>query len=111
MSLSTGKMRHTVTIEQRVPERDSFGGISEKWQVWASGVAADINAYKGKENFASDQILATQILKCRIRYRKGLTPDMRVVYRGIPYVISFLFNIGLRNETWEIHLTQGKGTG
>lgn len=111
MALRTGSLRHTVRIEERVPNKDKMGGQSGEWRVWRAGVAASIEPLKGKELFNAEQAQSEMIGRCKIRYREGLRPDMRIVYRGVAYGITVILNPSMKNEYLEIMLNQGKNEG
>lgn len=75
--MNIGKMRFRVTIQYKSVVRDSVGGETVTWTdeatVWAS-----INALRGREYFASQQIQGEATHKIEMWYRKGLTPDKRL---------------------------------
>ena len=52
---------------------------------------ANINPISGKEYYSAETINSDLTHKIRLRYRKGITPDMRVIYNDrIFYIISVI---------------------
>lgn len=77
--MKPGNLRHRITLEQITRASDGAGGYTETWSVVAN-VYADVYPLKGQERYDAQQIQATQSHRVTIRYRAGITPDMRVKY-------------------------------
>jgi SPP1 family predicted phage head-tail adaptor len=77
--MKIGKLRHRIKIQKYTAGRDSFGGEEPVWtdvaEVWAR-----VSPVSGKEFFASAQVNAEVTTKITMRYIKGITPKMRVVF-------------------------------
>lgn len=79
MSLAAGTLNRQVTLQRAVPAGDGQGGTTRTWTDVAATWAA-ISARGGKEFQTAKQTRATLTDEVRIRYRTGITADMRVVY-------------------------------
>lgn len=73
-----GAMRHRVTLQRPSAELDSRGQPVE-WMDVAT-VWAAVEPLRGREFWAAQQVNAEQTVRIRIRYRPGVTSDMRVLY-------------------------------
>jgi SPP1 family predicted phage head-tail adaptor len=77
--MKIGKLRQRIKIQKYTAGRDSFGGEEPVWtdvaEVWAR-----VSPVSGKEFFASAQVNAEVTTKITMRYIKGITPKMRVVF-------------------------------
>ena len=87
------RLKHRVRIEQRNAVRDGAGGTTYEWvlldEVWAevgasSGGRVKQTAQGGNENIAA--------LPIRIRYRDGITDQMRIAYKGTSFSIAHIEN-------------------
>ena len=85
--MRSGMLRHRVTIEQKVPTRDTFGGEVETWTLVAT-VWASVEPLQGREYLAARQLQAELTTRIRIRRRTGILPQMRVVWGSHTYDIQ-----------------------
>jgi SPP1 family predicted phage head-tail adaptor len=86
--MQAGKLRHRVDLQKKVTGRNpETGGISEEWQpvttVWAS-----IEPLSAREFIAAGATQASVTTRITIRYREGVTAQMRAVSRGKIYNIE-----------------------
>jgi len=79
-TLSAGRLRHRVTIQQKVEVQDTFGEMNVEWQNFASNVPAEIAPLSAREFIAAKAVQATVSTKITIRYRTGILANMRVVH-------------------------------
>ncbi|MFT5175959.1 MAG: SPP1 family predicted phage head-tail adaptor [Hyphomicrobiaceae bacterium] len=91
-----GALRHRVTIEEPVRTADEAGGAEITWQTVAS-VWAEIQPKTGREVFESDQLGGRVTHDVRMRFRKGVTPKMRIFHNALTD-IRFAANVGERGE-------------
>ena len=79
--MRSGMLRHRVTLQRFQQGQDAYGGPVKTWEdvaiVWAS-----LEAMSGREFFASQQAQSEVTQRIRIRYRAGVTADMRVIHNG-----------------------------
>ena len=80
MTIQAGKLRHTITIQQRTG-RDSTGALAE-WTDFATNVRASAEPLQGREYMAASGEQSAVTTRFRMRYIPGVTPDMRVVCEG-----------------------------
>jgi len=75
--VNAGDLRHRVTIESPARTSDEAGGATIEWQsvgdVWAA-----IWPRAAYENLRNDRIAGTATHDIWIRYRKDVTPEMRI---------------------------------
>ncbi len=69
-------LRHRLVLESRVHVGDGGGGATETWTpittLWAA-----VRQKGGREQEAADRLAAKTTTEITIRYREGVTPDMR----------------------------------
>ena len=81
--MRSGMLRHRVTLQKKIVAVDDYGAAigDAPWEdvatVWAS-----LEAMSGREFFASQQAQSEVTQRIRIRYRAGVTADMRVIHNG-----------------------------
>jgi len=77
--MKIGELRHRVTIQGLVRVPDGFGGYSEIWQdkarIWAS-----IEPLRGQELYFARQTLQQVTHRVVLRYIRGITRGMRIVW-------------------------------
>lgn len=102
--------RHRVTLQQRVTALDD-GLPVEQWQDWAT-VWAAVEPIRGREYFAAAAVEAEGTVRIRIRYRAGVTPDMRVVYGQRVFWVQSVIDVGGRHREAQLmcrEVTAGGG--
>lgn len=78
--LNAGRLRHRVTIEAPQHTQDpQTGEIVTTWASFASNVAAAIEPVSVREFVAAQAVQSRIEVRIVIRYRSGLTPNMRLV--------------------------------
>ena len=94
--MEAGRLRHRVTIQERVTVQDPNGDPVVTWTDWATNVPAEILPVSGREFLAGQGITAQVTVKIRIRWRRGLKPTMRFVHAvdlsGSP-ILYYYYNI------------------
>ncbi|MEY9096281.1 phage head closure protein [Paenibacillus sp. RC84] len=79
--MNSGALRHRITLQKKETGSDDEGLPLVNWIDFAS-VSAAIEPLRGREYFAAAAANAESTIKVRIRYRQGVTADMRVLYNG-----------------------------
>jgi SPP1 family predicted phage head-tail adaptor len=79
--MQIGKLRHRVIIQEKVLTPDGQGGNSQSWREFAT-VWASVESQGGREFQTARQTRATLTDQVVMRYRAGITSDMRIVHRG-----------------------------
>lgn len=85
--MRAGTLRHRVQIEHKAETRDSYGGVTAAWAVFASSVPAAILPVSGREFFAAEANQAEVSAKIVLRDLSGLKPSMRILHGGHQYNI------------------------
>ena len=83
--MDPGKLNKRITfqLQDLALEDEDWKDIATTW--------ANINPISGKEYYSAETINSDLTHKIRLRYRRGITPDMRVLYNGrIFYIISVI---------------------
>lgn len=87
-NLNTGQLRHRISIEHFVTEKDVLGQeIEGEWKTLKK-VWADIKTMQGREYFAAAASQAENTSRFIIRYTEGITNDMRIIYDGRTFDIE-----------------------
>lgn len=102
----TGNFRHRLTIQQVGETRDSFGGVVSTWGTFAT-VWGSVEPLRGRELIAAQERQAKIDVRIRIRYLRGVTAKMRVVFGTHTYeIVSVInpemLNIELQLMCWEL---------
>jgi len=95
--MRAGDLRHRITLQQKTETRDSFGAVIETWNDVAT-LYASIEPLRGKEFFDAQQVNAEVTIRIRIRYRSGVTPNMRVLFGTRTFDIQSVINVDERNR-------------
>jgi len=79
MNLSAGRLTRRITLQQKIASgQDAYGVPSTTWQDVAT-VWAAVEPISGREFWAQQQVQAEATIRIWIRYRIGITADMRAV--------------------------------
>ena len=99
--MQSGKLRHKVTIERKIETKSTTGAVAVTWETFTP-IWASIETLKAYEKAASAGTWPKADVKVCCRYKAGVLPTMRVVYRGIVYSILGINNIEERNRELEL---------
>jgi len=98
MSLNAGHLDQLVVLQSRATGQDAHGQANGAWQAVAT-LWAQVQPLRGNEFFAAGQTHAEVDVRIRIRYRAGVLPTMRVLWRGTPHdIISVIEPNGGREQ-------------
>jgi len=99
--IEAGQFRHRVSVQQLAGGQDETGQEEAGWaeiaQRWAS-----IEPLSGREFFQGKQLEAEVTVRIRMRYLRGLTPKMRVVYGARAFDVQHVINVEERNRELEL---------
>jgi SPP1 family predicted phage head-tail adaptor len=96
--MKIGELRHRVVLQQKTVTEDALKQQSETW-VDVTTVWAAIEPLSGREYFAAKQVNAEVSVRITIRYRKGVTPDMRVVFGNRTFEVLSVIDPKERRES------------
>jgi SPP1 family predicted phage head-tail adaptor len=97
-TFGAGKMRHVIKIQQKAETRNTFGEPVITWSDVSSSVRAQIVPISGSETFNDPKMTSQEIKEFHIRYRSGLTPKDRIIWKNISYNIEEIINEDERNR-------------
>ena len=100
--MQAGQLRHKLDIETELNSQDAYGQTTQEWVVFLRGIWAAIEPISGREYFSSQQVNAEISHRIKIRYRTGITPNMRVKFSTRYFNIVSV--IDLKEAHREIHL-------
>lgn len=80
--MRAGTLRDYVTIQSLTTSQDTYGGVTEAWEDFAS-VWAEVHYLSGNELWRAQQTNAEVRGRVRIRYRSDIKPTMRVKYGSV----------------------------
>lgn len=96
--MQAGKLDHRVTIEGKSVSRSAIGEEVVAWVAVAT-LWAKVEPLRGREFFAAQQMQDAADYRITIRYRPGLTRDMRVIWREQCFdVVSVLEPFGAKQS-------------
>ena len=90
--MRAGWLRKRVTIQEKRADRDPFGAERIIW-VNVATVWAGVEPLRGREYLEAKQMQADVSTRIRMRYRSGVTPEMRVLYDGRTYEIESVIDV------------------
>lgn len=86
MSLDPGKLRHRITIQKPITSQDLETGVSTtNWVNVAQNVPAAIEPLSVREFVAAQAMQSQVTARIVIRYRPGLTAQMRILHGSRVY--------------------------
>lgn len=104
-----GDLKKIISIQKQSNVSDGMGGQTTSWVDLVSGTTAPTSIYaaiwplSAKEQISSQKEIGTITHKVRIRYRPGVTGDMRVKY-GTRYfnILGPAINAGSENRVLDL---------
>ncbi len=103
--MRAGELRHRVTIQQKSVVRGTYGEEDVAWTdvatVWGS-----VEPLQGREFIEAKQTQAEITTRIRIRYRSGISPEMRAVWDGHIYDIEAVIDVGGRKRELQLMCTE-----
>ncbi len=79
--MRAGDLRQRVTIQQASYTRNAYAERVTNWSTFAT-VWGAVEALNGRELVEARQVQAEINIRVRIRYRAGITAQMRVTFSG-----------------------------
>jgi SPP1 family predicted phage head-tail adaptor len=106
-----GLLQHRIKFQQRSITKNPSNGEDVVVWVDVATVWAQFDPVRGREFFASRQNFTEQVAWFRIRYRVGLTTEMRILFKSKHYDIDSLVNVRGLNLELEIFAKEGLTDG
>lgn len=93
--MQAGKLDSRITIQRRTTSTDHENQTVENWTEWARPWARYIQQ-GGSEEVDGEQVVSAETARFVIRWRSGVTSDMRIIHEGETYYIRSIKRIGRR---------------
>lgn len=98
---NTGQFRHRITFQEFTETTNENGFPVEDWQdkhyLWAM-----IKTLQGREYHQAAATQNENTVRFVVRYTSGITPDMRILYKGRVFDIVSVINDDEMNKTLTI---------
>lgn len=110
-TLRAGALGNRVTIQRRKPG-GGLGHASNAWEdVFPAPLWANIRFGSGSEAIRAGQVASKAQVSIRIRWRVGVTAEMRAVSGGVVYTIKAVLPDMRRREYMDLvcEVTNGQG--
>jgi len=91
--MRAGDLRHYAAFRSVTKAEDGMGGITETWSTDFSAYIA-IWPFSVREAAENMRVSADVTHKIRMRYRTGVTPDMRISWNSRTFEIKGVMNRG-----------------
>jgi SPP1 family predicted phage head-tail adaptor len=111
-----GRANQRLKLQAKSVTRNSIGEEIVAWTDVVTETAdhaiwAEAWPMKGREFFAAQQTQYAADVRFRIRYRDGITREMRILWKDEPYDIVMLVDVGAGRHTIEILAVNGIRNG
>lgn len=106
MGLSAGEFDQRVKLQSKSVTRSGIGAEIVTW-VDVATVWAKVEPIRGREFFAAAQMQESTDHRVTIRYRTGVTRDMRIMWRNAPLDIVSVIDVKARKENLELMCLSG----
>lgn len=95
--MQAGRLRHRVIIQSAVEARNAYGEAIKTWSTVAT-VYASVEPIRGREMFDAEQVQSEVTHRVRLRYRPGLTSQMRLLFNARTFEVQTVINVNERNR-------------
>lgn len=99
--IAAGDLRDSITLQSRSEAVDALGGITESWSTTIS-TRAKVEPIRGEERATMAQANAAADYRFWIRYRSGVTPQLRLVWDSREFDIVSALPLGNERRYIEI---------
>lgn len=107
--LTAGKLRHSITWQEKTQTPDGGGGYTYTTSDTAT-MRAYIKPVSTNERFFAQRIESDVTHKIFIRYRTDLNPAMRIKFGARFFQVKGFINIEEQNKWLEISAVEGEST-
>lgn len=91
MALSSGRLRHRITIQEKINTQDPLtGAIVETWADKWVNISAEVKPLSAKEFIAANSVHSQVTARIVIRFLEGIDASMRIIFREKIYNIAGL---------------------
>ena len=111
-----GRANQRIKLQAKSVTRNAIGEEVVTWTDVVTDTAdhaiwAEAWPLKGREFFAAQLTQYAAAVRFRIRYRDGVTREMRVLWNSEPYDIIMIVDVGAARQTIEILAVNGIRNG
>lgn len=99
--MQAGRLRHRVSIQQRVEARNGYGELISTWSTLAT-VWGSVEPIRGREFFEAEQVQSEISTRVRIRYYDGITAQMRVLFGSRKLQILAVIDVNERHKEMQL---------
>lgn len=99
--MKAGRLDQRITIERFERTQDTSGEPIYTWVPFMDTWAA-VEPLTGREYIAADAGVSESTVRVRLRYRPGVTPEMRVSHGDVVYEITHVADV--RSQGRELQL-------
>ncbi|MCW7542012.1 phage head closure protein [Aquabacterium sp. A7-Y] len=108
--MTAGELDQRITLQRRGTVKDGYGQEVVAWEDEAA-VWAKAEPLQGREFFAAAQAQSEVTVRFTIRYRPGVVPTLRVLWRGQPHGISSVIDVKGKRQWLQLMCSQGVRDG
>lgn len=105
-AIQSGALNRRVTFQRRATGRDSYGQQIQTWTA-AFTTWASITPLSGRELQAAQAIHAETSHRLEIRYRTGVTADLRAIYQGRVFSVLAVFDEAMAHQRLIVMCSEG----
>lgn len=99
--MKAGKLRHRITIQKATEAPNAYGEMVQTWGTFAT-VSASVEPLRGRELWAAGGQQARVTTRIRIRYLRGVTSKMRVLFGSRAFEIESIIDPEERNAEMQL---------
>ena len=103
--MNIGELNRRIIIQQVSPVVSENGFETEAWTDYKTVWASVSNLY-GREYFAAMAVNAENTVKFKIRYKVGITTDMRISFGGKYYNINSIDDVDYSHAFMVLRATE-----
>lgn len=94
---ASSKLKHQLILQEPNTSADAVGGFTRTWDDVAT-LWAEITPISGSQRFAYEQQISRQRVRITLRYRSGVTTQMRLVETASNRIFDIKSVINIREE-------------
>lgn len=97
MTMRSGPLRHRIRIQNKTVTQNEYGEEEATWNTFVRAWAS-VEPLLGRQYLEARAQAQSVSHKVRMRYRDGVTPEMRVLFKGRVFDIESVLNVQERGE-------------
>jgi len=100
------RLKHRLTLQQEIRTPDDVGGYVRSWKDIAD-LWAEIMPVMGNERIVGNKIQSEITHKILLRYRDGISSDMRLIFEKRAFNIRSVINVSEDRDVIELLVIEG----